>query len=182
LARRSPPEGLGAQTEGLEAAGHSRCPAHRRGTEHKEAAHLRSQRPEATGAGGRPAPACSQPIRVLWCSQASQKTLSASSKGFSTAWNSIGSSVNSKRSLNADCSNTNAVDIKREKADHSFCGCTQNIRPVRWLSLSAHLWSAAQYDLHGIQQSHRHLHKTGTCRHWHCPAFADRSELSDQVP
>ena len=42
------------------------------------------QRTEATGTGGRPAPASSPPIRVVWRSEASREMLSASSEGFST--------------------------------------------------------------------------------------------------
>src|SRR5215218_11289382 len=62
----------------------------RLGTEHKEATSLRIQRAEETGARGGATPVSSQPIRVPWRSTASQETLPASSKGFSTRWGLLG--------------------------------------------------------------------------------------------
>jgi transposase len=47
--------------------------AHRCGTEHKEATHLRLRGSEATGTDGRPAPAGSLSMRVVWHSAASQE-------------------------------------------------------------------------------------------------------------
>src|SRR5215217_8740706 len=84
-----------ARVETLQAQGaregERRSPAHRRRTEHKEAAHLRPQCSEATGPGGCPAPAGSHPIQVPSRSETSQEMLWASSEGFSTGWSFLGS-------------------------------------------------------------------------------------------